>query len=132
MKSTHKTLVYFGFHPDFRSVTTLVTTLSSLKATGCPMTAVDGKPGAVHSGARGVAHPCLCTIVSPPLNPPSFCIDSGIGRHPCAGPDLRLQYFHWWWSISWTFRNKVSATTLKRARLLWPYWYKVYHYSQGS
>lgn len=132
MKLVSETPVCLGFQPDIQSVTTLVTTLLSLTAALRPATVCLRGVRTGHNSTRVNAHLRVCIIALPPSNSPSFCIDLIIRRYPCAGPNLRLEDFQRWWSISRTVRNKVSTATLKGVRLLLSYWYEVYDYSPRS
>ena len=85
-----------------------------------------------HNSTRVNAHLRVCIVALPPSNSPTFCIDLIIWRYSCAGPNLRLQDFQWWRSISRTVRNEVSTATLKGVRLLLSDWYEVYDYSPRS
>ena len=85
-----------------------------------------------HNSTRVNAHLRVCIVAFPPSNSPTFCIDLIIWRYSCAGPNLRLQDFQWWRSISRMVRNEVSTATLKGVRLLLSDWYEVYDYSPRS
>ena len=122
MKLVSETPVCLSFQLDIQSVTTLVTTLLSLTAALRPATVCLRGVRTGHNSTRVNAQLRVCIVALPPSNSPTFCIDLIIWRYSCAGPNLRLQDFQRWWSISWALRNKVPTSTLEGVGLLFSHW----------